>query len=178
MTSNIKKMCSAILSLRKEGAREKNNEQLHKTNRARSFKISNGRLFKISRAQLPKISNGRVFKISKGLLRKKTILSALVVASISLFCVAGCSGNAQPAQLDINKDIPEGAPPLMPANHTGRYERMGNLSCLGCHGVSESGAPRLSAAKTPPKTHFENGDPASNTILAGYNECTTCHVQS
>ena len=110
-------------------------------------------------------------------MNKKKITTVLFVGVLGLFCVAGCSASA-PATQTVNENVPSGAPPLMPANHLGRYDRMGNNSCWGCHGTNSEGKPLLSAAQTPPTSHFENNDTKSRNFASGYTECNTCHVQS
>ena len=111
-------------------------------------------------------------------MNKKTIATVLVAGTLGLFCVAGCSQATTPTAQTINENVPSGAPPLMPANHSGRYDRMGNNSCWGCHGTNSEGKALLSAAQTPPATHFENGDTKARAFASGYTECNTCHVQS
>lgn len=108
---------------------------------------------------------------------KKTILSAALAASLvagSLFAV-GCT--AQSAQNEGGTTTPAGAPPVMPANHDGRFESRGAAGCYGCHGAGEAANPMLKNAVALPENHYLNGDVGSKEMDPTHEQCLTCHVQ-
>ena len=85
--------------------------------------------------------------------RKKTIAAAVLAGALGLAALGGCS---EP-MADTGATYNPGEPPLMPASHEGRYERLGANGCYGCHGSS---------------------DAATRAIDGPRAECITCHPVS
>ena len=103
---------------------------------------------------------------------KKTNLMAAAVLACALggAALAGCSGAAEAGPV-----YNPGEPPLMPALHEGRFERLGANGCYGCHGSSDTAEVFLAQATPLPEDHYAGGDKASRQIDGPRAECLTCH---
>ena len=109
-------------------------------------------------------------------MKKHMITAALVaVMALGLGTVAGCSQEAP--REDVNANIPEGAAPLMPVTHEGRFERLGASGCYGCHGANDQANPMLAGSVALPDDHYADGSPDSRQIDPTHGQCITCHVQ-
>ena len=89
--------------------------------------------------------------------KKHLVASAALACALGAFCIAGCS--AAPAKEDVNANIPEGAAPLMPVTHEGRFERLGASGCYGCHGANDQANPMLTGSVALPDDHYADGAP-------------------
>ena len=107
--------------------------------------------------------------------KKHLVASAALACALGAFCIAGCS--AAPAKEDVNANIPEGAAPLMPVTHEGRFERLGASGCYGCHGASERSNPMLNGSKAMPEDHYVDGSSQTLELDPTHDQCNTCHVQ-
>lgn len=108
---------------------------------------------------------------------KKRIAGIALALTLGAGCLAlgGCA--EQGAKPDVNADIPEGAAPLMPAGHEGRFESLGAAGCYGCHGASRTADPMLAGAVSFPDDHYAGGNPSSLMMDPVREQCNTCHVQ-
>ena len=59
---------------------------------------------------------------------RKSLMCGLLGCALALTC-AGLAGCAEANATDVNAEVPEGAAPLMPVSHEGRYT---------CHGQAVS----------------------------------------
>ena len=107
--------------------------------------------------------------------KKHLVASAALACALGAFCIAGCS--AAPAKEDVNANIPEGAAPLMPVTHEGRFERLGASGCYGCHGASERSNPMLNGSKAMPEDHYVDSSSQTLELDPTHDQCNTCHVQ-
>lgn len=109
-------------------------------------------------------------------MKKSLITAALVMAmAAGLGAAAGCS--SEPAKTGVNANIPEGAAPLMPATHDGRFDSLGANGCYGCHGANDQANPMLNGSVALPEDHYAGGDPSSQELEPTREQCITCHVQ-
>ena len=106
--------------------------------------------------------------------RKKMIAAAVLAGTLGLAALGGCS---EP-MADTGATYNPGEPPLMPASHEGRYERLGANGCYGCHGSSDTAEVLLSMATPLPADHYVGGDAATRAIDGPRAECITCHPVS
>ena len=104
----------------------------------------------------------------------KLLASAAVAAALALS--VGCAAQQPTASTDTLTPGP-GEPALMPANHQGRFERLGAPGCYGCHGAGEDAASMLADATPLPDDHYVNGDHATREVFGARGECITCHPQ-
>ena len=108
--------------------------------------------------------------------KKHLVASAAMACALGAFCIAGCP--AAPAKEDVNANIPEGAAPLMPVTHEGRFERLGASGCYGCHGANDQANPMLDDATALPADHYAGGDAGSLEMDPTHEQCITCHAQA
>ncbi len=109
-------------------------------------------------------------------MRKSLIAASLAFAMVAgLGAAAGCS--AEPAELELNANVPEGAAPLMPATHEGRFDSLGANGCYGCHGANDQANPMLNGSTALPEDHYLNGDAGTRQLEPTREQCITCHVQ-
>ena len=96
----------------------------------------------------------------------------------SLRGVADIPAGSVPA-VDIDWKAPGSAvartfihqPPLIPHDITGMSVTAGQNTCMGCHGVEASGAPK------PFKTHYTDRDGEKTSYISKrWHFCTQCHV--
>ena len=108
---------------------------------------------------------------------KKSLSTAALVMTMAagLGAVAGCS--SEPAKADVNASIPEGAAPLMPATHDGRFDSLGANGCYGCHGANDQANPMLNGSVALPEDHYADGGSTSKELEPTRTQCITCHVQ-
>ena len=102
------------------------------------------------------------------------VVVAALTCTLGLAAVAGCGSETQERE-DVNADVPQGAPPLMPVSHEGRYESLGAAGCFGCHGGSDEVEVFLAAATPLPADHYVGGDASTHEIDGPRAECITCH---
>ncbi|HIY84772.1 nitrate reductase cytochrome c-type subunit [Rubneribacter sp.] len=107
---------------------------------------------------------------------KKATLAATAALTLALgaSALAGCATEAP--ESTVNADTPAGAAPLMPSTHEGRYESLGAKGCYGCHGANDQADPMLTGSVPLPADHYQNGDPATQTMDPVREQCNTCHV--
>lgn len=105
------------------------------------------------------------------------VVVAALTCTLGLAAVAGCGSETQERE-DVNADVPQGAPPLMPVSHEGRYELTGVNGCWGCHGTNSEGEPLLRDATALPTDHYAEGDAMSGAFNVGHNQCIVCHAQA
>lgn len=103
--------------------------------------------------------------------------TACVALSVGLFALAGCAAQEE-ATTTASSSTPEGAAPVLPASHEGRYERLGAEGCFGCHGSGEEADPFLKQAGQMPDNHYANEDRTAHEIDGTHRLCNSCHVQS
>lgn len=108
---------------------------------------------------------------------KKSLLAGIFGCVLAISC-AGLAGCAQAAAEDVNADVPEGAAPLMPVSHDGRYEALASEGCYGCHGASETAEVLLATATPLPADHYVDGNVYSYTVEPLRAMCFTCHGQA
>ena len=106
--------------------------------------------------------------------RKKTIAAAVLAGALGLAALGGCS---EP-MADTGATYNPGEPPLMPASHEGRYERLGANGCYGCHGSSDTAEVLLRWAPPRPPPPFGGAHAATRAIDGPRAECITCHPVS
>ena len=108
----------------------------------------------------------------------KKLTTALCACALALTCagLVGCAG--QSAAGDVNAEVPEGAAPLMPVSHTGRYEALAAEGCYGCHGSSPTSEVLLATATPLPADHYMNAQATTYTVDALRAQCYTCHGQA
>lgn len=110
-------------------------------------------------------------------MKKQAITAALVLSmALGMGAIAGCSEQAP--KEDVNANVPAGAPPLMPANHEGRFDSLGANGCYGCHGANEQANPMLTKSTALPDDHYAGGDVGSYEMDPTHEQCNTCHAQS
>lgn len=102
---------------------------------------------------------------------KKMLIAAVLAGALGSAALAGC---AQPTA-ETGAAYNPGEPPLMPALHEGRYERLGAQGCFGCHGGSDEVETFLAAATPLPADHYVGGDASTHEIDGPRAECITCH---
>ena len=110
---------------------------------------------------------------------KKRVLAAFFTFALAFgmaFAMAGCASERTVIE-DINADIPQDAPPLMPVSHQDRYDTLGVDGCYGCHGANADTTHMLAQAGEPPKDHYVDGDQSSYQIASVRKQCITCHSQ-
>lgn len=95
-------------------------------------------------------------------------VAAMLVAAVG--CGCGSTGSA-----GASADVPQGAPPLMPAGHDGRFQDLGANGCYGCHGANEAANPMLASAPALPDDHYQQGMPATRAVDPVREQCITCH---
>jgi cytochrome c-type protein NapB len=105
----------------------------------------------------------------------KKIVTAVLVCCLGLFALGGCASSNK---VDVNADVPEGASPVMPYSHEGRYADLGAPGCYGCHGNNGAADPMLKQATALPDNHYVNEDRTTMEIDQAHLLCTSCHVQA
>lgn len=108
---------------------------------------------------------------------RRSIAALTLALLLGAGVLAGCSGESDSDGWSGNDGITEGAAPLMPPTHEGRYESLGAAGCYGCHGANEDANPMLAAAVALPDDHYEDSDPTTLTLDGTHGLCNTCHVQ-
>ena len=106
--------------------------------------------------------------------RKKTIAAAVLAGALGLAALGGCS---EP-MADTGATYNPGEPPLMPASHEGRYERLGANGCYGCLGSRYPAGGLVPWPPPRPPPHLGGGDAATRAIDGPRAECITCHPVS
>lgn len=110
-------------------------------------------------------------------MKKQLVAGALALTMLAgTVAAAGCASTAPTS--DARPDVPAGAPPLMPANHDGRFESLGAPGCYGCHGASERSNPMLNGTVALPEDHYVDGSSQTLELDPTHEQCNTCHVQS
>ena len=108
---------------------------------------------------------------------RKSLLTGLLGCALALTC-AGLAGCAEANATDVNAEVPEGAAPLMPVSHEGRYESLSVEGCYGCHGSSADAEVLLATATPLPADHYVDGTPTTRTVEMLHAQCYTCHGQA
>lgn len=108
-------------------------------------------------------------------MKKTATVLACIALVMSLATLGGCadggSGSAGTVQ------TPEGASPLMPASHAGRFDDLGANGCYGCHGANDMANPMLKDAVVMPEDHYAQGMYATQKTDPVRDQCITCHPQ-
>lgn len=105
--------------------------------------------------------------------KSKMICAVVLTGVLGAAALAGCSSPAEGGAT-----YNPGEPPLMPAMHEGRFEKLGANGCYGCHGSSDEAEVFLAAATPLPADHYAGGDVTSRQIDGPRAECITCHPVS
>ena len=114
--------------------------------------------------------------------RKLCMIACALLCVLMACMVAGCSQGSNSGSSNSSNSssstasTPNGAPPTMPVNHSGRYDKLGADGCWGCHGTNTEGKSLMKSATQLPTTHFENEDKKTGTYNSTYSQCNTCHV--
>ena len=103
--------------------------------------------------------------------KSKMICAAVLTGVLGAAALAGCAQE----MADTGATYNPGEPPLMPALHEGRFEKLGAAGCYGCHGSSDETEVFLTAATPLPADHYAGGDVSTREIDGPRAECITCH---
>lgn len=111
--------------------------------------------------------------------KKNCIAAAALSLVLAAGALAGCASSEdfEYDNWDGREGLTEGASPVMPPSHEGRFESMGAIGCYGCHGNNEDGDNLLYGAPDLPDDHYLDSDPRNAWEIDGtHSQCTTCHV--
>lgn len=103
------------------------------------------------------------------------IATLAVAVVLSVAALTGCGSVSDSP--DLNTNVPEGASPVMPLGHEGRYASLGVDGCYGCHGSNGEADPMLNGAYAMPDNHYVNGDRSTMEVDPSRVVCISCHVQ-
>lgn len=106
-------------------------------------------------------------------MKKTRTKMAAAVAAAMLLAAVGCGCASTGA--GISADTPQGAPPLMPAGHEGRFQDLGANGCYGCHGANDAANPMLASAPALPDDHYQQGMATTRAVDPVREQCITCH---